>query len=461
MLKDDNFHYLIRATYQPRVVASALAVLITLSPYIASNVLPASLLIMIAAVLLYPHLTYWISGIWFNGESASRTSMIFDGIVVGIMISANGFYLLTTITLLSALVFSTAVVAKPKILGVSLFVLIVIVSSAWLLGMPVRSSGSDLTNGLCSLFLVIYTAMIAYQVFKVTSRLRQSRQKTELDNQALSGITQHLSRYISPQLFTEITQKTKTGQKTNRKRLTVFFSDIEGFTELMDNLEEETVTHILNEYLNSMAEIATKYGGTIDKFMGDGMMIFFGDPHTKGAKEDALACVRMSLEMAQRLKRLRSKWQAAGIFSDLHMRIGINTGYCAVGNFGSENRMDYTAVGSAVNLASRLEGCAGRDSILISNGTYQLVFSAIDCHEQVPVNVKGIRRSIQNYLVLGERQESKMTAIEKEGAGFSISMNPTKVDIGKARELMKEIDQSLLAIERQNNEGKVNIRLLS
>lgn len=461
MLQDDHFHYLIRATYQPRVVASALAVLITLSHYIVSAVLPSSTLIMITVVLLYPHLTYWISGIWFNGESASRTCMVFDGIVVGFMIAANGFYLFTTITLLAALVFSTAVVAKPKILGLSLLALIVVVVSTWLYGMPVRSNGSDLTNGLCSLFLVIYTAMIACQIFKVTSSLRQTRQKIELDNRALSGITQHLRRYISPQLFTEITQQTNVGKKTNRKRLTVFFSDIEGFTALMDNLEEETVTHILNEYLNSMAEIATKYGGTIDKFMGDGIMIFFGDPHTKGAKEDALACVRMSLEMGQRLKGLRSKWRAAGIFSDLHMRIGINTGYCAVGNFGSENRMDYTAVGSAVNLASRLEGCAGRDSILISNGTYQLVLALIDCHEQVPVQVKGIRRPIQNYIALGERQVSKMTMIEKEGTGFSISMNPTKVDIGEARELMKEIDQSLLAIERQNNESEINIRLLN
>jgi adenylate cyclase len=461
MLKDEHFHYLIRATYQPRVVASTLAVLITLSQYIVGNDLHPSILVLICAVLMYPHISYWVSGIWFNKESTSSVTMIFDGVVVGAMIAANGFFLFTTITLLAALVFSTAVIAKPKILAKSLLGLAIVVTVAWYFGVPIRSSGSDLTNALCSLFFLVYTTMIAYQVFNMTSRLRQTRQKIALDNHTLSGITQHLRRYISPQLFAQITLQTKMDNKTNRKRLTVFFSDIEGFTELMDNLEEETVTHILNEYLNSMADIAIKYGGTIDKFMGDGIMIFFGDPHTKGAREDALACVRMSLEMGQRLKRLRTKWQAAGIFSELHMRIGINTGYCAVGNFGSENRMDYTAVGSTVNLASRLEGCAGRDSILISNGTYRLVLAMIDCHEQVPVRVKGINRSIQNYLVLGERKDSKMAVISKEGTGFSISMNPTAVDIVKARELMKEIDQSLLAIERHKNESTANIRLLN
>ncbi|MBL4682728.1 MAG: adenylate cyclase [Pseudomonadales bacterium] len=461
MLKDDQFHYLIRATYQPRVAASALSVLITLSQYMSGGNIPPLLFVYIALVLLYPHLTYWISGTWFNSAQAAGVCMLFDGVVVGTMIVANGFYLFTSITFLAALVFSTAVIAKPKILLSSMALLLVVVTLGWFIKGPQGLGGSELIDGLCSLFLLLYSAMVAYQVFNVTARLRQSRELTKMDNQTLNGIMQHLRRYISPQVYAEIARRSEGANKTNRKRLTVFFSDIEGFTQLMDNLEEETVTHILNEYLNTMSEIAIKHGGTIDKFMGDGIMIFFGDPYTQGAKEDALACVRMSLEMGQNLKRLRRQWKAAGIYSDLHMRIGINTGYCAVGNFGSENRMDYTAVGSTVNLASRLEARAGRDAVLISNSTHQLVTDRIECHEQVPVKVKGLRQPIQNYLVLGEKSATAPSVIEKESSGFNISMVPSLVDIAKARELMLEIDSSLCSLERKQNESRATVRLLN
>lgn len=94
----------------------------------------------------------------------------------------------------------------------------------------------------------------------------------------------------------------------------------------MDSHEEETVTKILNEYLDATAKIALNFGGTIDKFMGDGMMVFFGDPHSKGAKIDALQCLYMAIEMRQELDRLRKVWAESGVYGDLHIRIGIHTG---------------------------------------------------------------------------------------------------------------------------------------
>jgi hypothetical protein len=106
--------------------------------------------------------------------------------------------------------------------------------------------------------------------------------------------------------------------------------------------------------LTKMSEIALFYGATIDKYVGDAIVIFFGDPETRGVKEDALACVEMAIAMRKRMRELQSVWAASGIEKPLQCRIGINTGYCTVGNFGSEDRMEYTIVGGGVNLASRL-----------------------------------------------------------------------------------------------------------
>lgn len=104
-----------------------------------------------------------------------------------------------------------------------------------------------------------------------------------------------------------------------------------------------------------MSKIALQYGATIDKYVGDAIVMFFGDPTTLGVKEDALACVEMAIAMQKRAAELAHEWAKSGIATPLRCRIGIHTGYCTVGNFGSDDRMDYTMIGGTVNLASRLE----------------------------------------------------------------------------------------------------------
>ena len=130
------------------------------------------------------------------------------------------------------------------------------------------------------------------------------------------------------------------------------------------------MTDLLNNYLDEMSHIALRHGATIDKFIGDAVVAFFGDPELKGAKEDALACVAMALEMRSRIEELRKDWSSRGVAEPFHIRMGINTGFCTVGNFGSLDRMDYTIIGSQVNLTSRLELAADVDQILISYETY-------------------------------------------------------------------------------------------
>ena len=102
-------------------------------------------------------------------------------------------------------------------------------------------------------------------------------------------------------------------------------------------------------------------------------MIFFGDPKTAGIKKDAVSCVRMAMEMLSKLKIIKKKWRDQGISDKLSIRIGIHSDICTVGNFGSKDRLDYTVLGNGVNLASRLEGLAGSNSILISENTYNII----------------------------------------------------------------------------------------
>ena len=147
---------------------------------------------------------------------------------------------------------------------------------------------------------------------------------------------------------------------SQRKKLTVFFSDIAGFTEITDKMELEDLTQLLNQYLTEMSRIALSYGATIDKYIGDAVMIFFGDPKSRGVSADAIACVKMAVAMQKRVRQLASIWRDAGIERPLTCRMGIHTGYCTVGNFGSEDHVSYTAVGSGVNLVSRRARSAHR-----------------------------------------------------------------------------------------------------
>ena len=150
-----------------------------------------------------------------------------------------------------------------------------------------------------------------------------------------------------------------------------------------------------------MSSIALEYGATIDKYIGDSIMIYFGDPESRGIRDDAIACVRMAIKMQKRLLELANHWRASGIENPLQCRIGISTGFCTVGNFGSDDRMDYTILGSGVNLASRLEQQAEPGGILISFETYAHVKDTIVCEEAGEFQVKGITYPVSMYKVCG------------------------------------------------------------
>jgi class 3 adenylate cyclase/HAMP domain-containing protein len=238
-------------------------------------------------------------------------------------------------------------------------------------------------------------------VYSDITELKRRENELAEKSRALEQLSSQLAKYLSPQVYESIfTGKQEVKIASRRKKLTVFFSDIAGFTETADRLESEDLTRLLNHYLTEMSQIALSYGATVDKYVGDAIVIFFGDPETRGVREDALACVEMAIAMRKRMRELHELWRASGIENPLQCRIGINTGFCTVGNFGSEDRMDYTIIGSGVNLASRLEAAAIPGEILISYETYAAVRPWIHCEERGRISVKGFAYPVATYQVV-------------------------------------------------------------
>ena len=215
----------------------------------------------------------------------------------------------------------------------------------------------------------------------------------------LENIANRLAKYLSPQVYKSIFTEEEASTTHKRKNLTVFFSDIVNFTDLSDTLEPEKLAQIINNYLSEMTTIALECGGTIDKFIGDAVMVFFGDPESLGEEEDALNCIEMALRMKARVDELREYWVRNGVKGGLDIRAGIATGHCTVGNYGSNQRMDYTALGGPVNISARLESKAPKNEILISDATHNLIKGKVETNYFDEIKLKGFARPIGIHLV--------------------------------------------------------------
>jgi len=222
----------------------------------------------------------------------------------------------------------------------------------------------------------------------------------EEKNHKISLLLNQLKKYLSPQLFQSIVGgQSEVSLSYKRKFLSIFFSDIVGFTEISDRTDPEILSELLNGYLNEMAIIAHEHGGTIDKFIGDALMVFFGDPEYINDEKHATDCCAMALTMQRKIRELDKIWKKRGV-KGLSVRMGINSGYCTVGNFGSENRMDYTIIGGNVNIASRLESIASSGSIFISSVTKNLLPENFISEYKHEFKVKGIHYPVEVFELL-------------------------------------------------------------
>lgn len=258
----------------------------------------------------------------------------------------------------------------------------------------------------------------------------------------LETLSSKLSKYLSPQVYCSIFSGEQNVEiASKRKKLTVFFSDIAAFTETTENLESEELTEVINHYLTEMSSIALKHGATIDKYIGDAMLLFFGDPDTRGVKEDAKACVLMANAMQRRMRQLEQEWRQRGLERPFRIRMGISTGFCTVGNFGSQDRMDYTIIGNEVNLAARLESAAEPGSILLAHETNALVQDIVLTEEQPPIAVKGFQRPISTFKVVGTYEELTETGrvVLQERDGLRVLVDLSRQDRSEAIAILEGV----------------------
>jgi class 3 adenylate cyclase len=288
---------------------------------------------------------------------------------------------------------------------------------------------------------------------------RFSRMNSELEeaNSFLASVSMKISKYLSPQVYKSIFSGERDAViSTERKKLTIFFSDIKDFTVTTERLQPEELTDLLNEYFTEMAEIAHHHGATVDKFIGDALLAFFGDPETKGTREDAQACLDMAIAMQRRLAELNREARHRGIEHPFQARMGINTGYCNVGNFGSHDRMDYTIIGAEANLAARLQSIAEPGGIVVSYETYALVRDRVRATPLAPITLKGISREVIPYAIDLSHESGLPEApeiIEKSSHRVRLQVDLTELEPGEDAEIESTLEAALAEVRKRRNKN--------
>ena len=325
------------------------------------------------------------------------TIVFIDGIVTGLLIQCLGIYHALSIGLggLFLLVYfkTFSLITYTGIIGV--VVAIFTANQTHIPSCNLETSTEILLLVMMSVFLVAFCIIRGHQDKTLNEKLALQFEA----NKSLKVHVNSLSKYLSPKLSKSIIANNNTHVDATDKPLTLFFSDMQGFSRLSEQLEPEKLSWVVNTFLSEMTDIALSFDGTLDKMIGDSIMVFFGDPNSFGKKNDAVACVSMAIAMREAMRGLTTKWQKAGINNPPQIRMGINTGSCRVGNFGTQRMLNYTVVGTTVNLASYLESIAQPNEILISEATYNLVRNQIHCTQKKLINYRWLSKDLRVYSV--------------------------------------------------------------
>ena len=293
---------------------------------------------------------------------------------------------------------------------------------------------------------------------EIVSEVKESLLKavladSEKQTEKTETIAKNLGKYLPPQIHNAfLNGNYDTDIATRRKKLTIFFSDIKNFTSTSEDLQPEDLTKYLNEYFSEMTTIALTCGATIDKYIGDAMMVFFGDPESRGERADARGCVEMALKMQERMLALQGKWRNEGFANPFQVRMGMNTGYCNVGNFGSDQRLTYTIIGGEVNVAQRLESASEAGGILMSYETYAHAQDMVEVEERDAIKMKGINREIKIYSVIQRRSGGNKK--KKESANIAMNLHSQKSEGSELADLslrMEVMEKNILGLSEKMN----------
>ena len=394
----------------------------------------------------------------FNLYYATQVLFILDAIVAGVALSAVH----------CSIEFSALVITSLIYLKYISKILFTVSSLAFVAGILVIYLNAIFFFGFENYFavgelkLVVYSFVCfgvcgAISLFFTQKRINDLETTKTYYQEQMNRYVQfsnQLSLYAPRQLWQAIMSgETQAKIEYKRKKMTVFFSDIQGFTELAEKLIPDDLAFVLNDYLSHMTEIAKKHEATLDKFIGDGILMFFGDPYSHGTDEDAKRCVAMAISMRQQMHILRERWKKMG-FPELHIRMGISTGYCHVGNYGSDYRMSYTLIGHDVNLAARLQAAASVDEILIADSTYQRINNDFICLPKKKLSLKGVSEPIQTWQVLGcytGLETDIQQWFDYEYKGFHLLLNLKEVQHFEYERLVKILERTIQRLKLQQS----------
>lgn len=440
--------------YNARVLAY-LAGAATVLAGIHANFLDASLIWAVPMMLLWPQLVFFVTRHFRLQRNLTirYRALLIDGALTGVMLNLIDFSIVPSLFVLLMLNFSFVIVGGVRIWAQGLGIMTATaVLPIFVTGVPTPEEAPLFVSAVAGIGAAIYVCVTAFYTHQQAVALVTAKSQIQYQREQSIALSHKLAKYLSPQVWQSIfTGERDVRLETQRKKLCVFFSDIRGFTELSEEMEPEALTELLNNYFTEMSQIALKHGGTIDKFVGDSIMIFFGDPTSRGAKDDTLACVAMAIDMRKHMQILRQKWRSQGIRTPLEIRMGISTGFCTVGNFGADTRMDYTIIGKEVNLASRLESLAEPGEILVAYETFSLIKDKILCRDKGDITVKGFGRPMPIYEVVDFRRDigDRRSFFETEREGFAMYLDSDKVSTGERETILAALDE---AAQRLRNE---------
>ena len=327
-----------------------------------------------------------------------------------------------------------------------------------LLSTKTQSSITDRLNGVQGQFVDRTAETILKQKNEeLISLNQQAYDNLKEKNTKLEKISTRLAKYLSPQIYKNIFEtESEHSNDYKRKKLTVFFSDIKGFTDLSDSLDPDLLAELVNDYLSAMTDIALKHGGTIDKFIGDAVLIFFGDPESDGLKKDAAKCLSMAIAMQNKVAEIDRNWREnRGITEGLKVRMGISTGYCTVGNFGSVQRVDYTVLGSTVNLASRLESICQPKKILVAPETKTLLEKEFKFEAQEAVELKGFNGPVVPFQYVDLKKTTSPEVLEGDVVDI-ILKQPDDIEsiLYELKSLQKDYEEKLFRTDSRKKNKK-------
>ena len=390
--------------------------------------------------------------------------------IVIILLSAviGSIQFCTVISLsLAALIVLRIIISSPenhlKLIAVSVITMIVF----YYVSVTLNSADIDCHEGwitpiilLASMIVILYQFWHVYQEY-ISYETRAHQAVGRLST--MVSVINKLTRFIPTQVWEPIVKSDSPVTVSNKRaKLTIMFSDIVGFTELSDSLSADNLADILNTYMHCMTLIANKHGAVLDKFIGDGMVCFFGEPNSRGARQDALDCIAMAIDMRREMRTLRQKWRLMG-FEGLYIRIGITTGYCHVGNFGSNNRLSYTLIGKEANLAARLESSAGKDEILVSESTYDYICHNYECHHAGAFKLKGFDSKVNAWQVLDPDAHKGFLLkwVDYTLPGFNLHLNFKDMKDNDYQDIRARLNFALERVEQEQEKVAADIAAAS